>query len=169
MNIVPVINQFTNMDQYSFRAFCDDYGPHVRAIEDKIIFADGATVENASTDYKQMIPPPESKFERAILICCYWMVVSRTAEEEFTAYKSYLGGEGARRDEWCENVYTENDMLILLNKFQREAKRTRNRYLAAKRNVDKYTPEDMRMDEQHEVEQSQRKKQFQDRLETFQL
>jgi hypothetical protein len=151
--------------QDRLQEFLDEHG-HYMNTADKFVFRDGAVLEHGSMG--RMIPPPEDKWELAKLVAQYWLLVSQSDEQQFIDYQTYLGGTGQRQEAWA-NLDTEEEQLAYLRSLQLKAKKSRARYLAAKRKVKTETPFWFEEREQHEVEFARKKQQFRERVDSFQL
>jgi hypothetical protein len=139
--------------------FYEEHGHFVTTPEGVAIFHDGSTDEASMTGLGVLSPPSSDKFERAKMVAHYWKLVAEITEEQFLNFKNYLNGTGRREPAWA-TLYTEEERLAHLKSLQQQAKRTRAKYLKAKREVKEQIPFWIEEREQLEIEEEQRKQQF---------
>jgi len=146
-------------------SFETEHGPFV-LVDGFKLFSDAALVED--NPMGRMISPPEDKYERLKLVARYWQLAAQTDEEAFDEFKTYLGGTGRRQDAWA-TLYTEEDRIAHLKTLQQQAKRSRAKYMKAKREAKAATPFWVEERDAQEIDEQRRNEEFLQQVDQIQL
>lgn len=149
--------------------FFEEHGANIRTPDGHFtIFVDGAEAENSMTGWGRLSPPPEDDWQRSKNIAKYWECVAKKDEEAFRDCKMYLSGTGFQPVA-LRTCYTDEERLEVLRDLQNTAKKSRAKFLAAKRKVKRETPFWVEQRQQQEVEEQARKQNFRNAVDQFNL